>query len=203
MSISSFIVAGIEQHNNQKRDVSLSLVCSALDATAKKIFPSENNNQRNKKFIRKYMPMITLFGFPGIIAGGILIKCHNVPNLKTDKDGYVGIEDIIYHTIRCGLIHECEIENLIEFTDETIIGDFYDKFKVPKQLFWGLALSVILCEQNKNESTRENVFINIADCTFDINELWGQENKLQKRIIQKKNAATLNVSSNLKVLCRK
>ena len=178
MAISNFISAGIIFHNHGKRDVSLALICSALDATAKKIYPSDNNNQRNKKFIRKYMHTITSFGFPGILATGIRIKCIDVPNLKTDSNGYVGIEDIIYHTIRCGLIHECEIENLIEFTEETLIGDFYKKFKVPKQLFWGLALATILCETNKSEKSEDMVNINIGGKNFLIDELWGKENEL-------------------------
>ena len=185
MAIGNFISAGVIFHNQGKRDVSLSLICSSLDATSKKVYPDDNNNQRNKKFIRKYMHIITNFGFPGILATGIRIKCINIPHLTTDNKGYVGIEDIIYHTIRCGLVHECEIENLIEFTDETIIDDFNVKFKVPKQLFWGLALAVILCEQNKNEKSKDTVIINIGKRDYSIDELWGKENDLRQIFTKK------------------
>jgi len=53
------------------------------------------------------MRLITHYGFPGIDAGGILMKCINVPDLDTDPDGYVSIADIIYHIVRCSVIHEC------------------------------------------------------------------------------------------------
>lgn len=182
MAISNFISAGVIFHNHGKRDVSLALICSALDATAKKVFPNDNNNQRNKKFIRKYMHIITRFGFPGVLATGIRIKCIDIPNLRTDSEGYVGIEDIIYHTIRCGLIHECEIEDLIEFTDETLIGDFNQKFKVPKELFWGLTLATILCKENKHEKSIDEVNINITGKNFSIDDLWGKEKELVRMI---------------------
>lgn len=178
MAIGNFVSAGVIFHNYGKRDVSLALICSAIDATAQKVFPTDKNNSRNKKFISKYFRIITAFGFPGILASGIRIKCVNIPDLKTDSDGYVGIEDILYHIIRCGLIHECEIDNRIEFTDNTIIGDFDRVFKIPKQVFWGLALAVILCEKNSGEVTDDKVSINLNGKDFAIDELWGQEGTL-------------------------
>ncbi|MBL7780340.1 MAG: hypothetical protein JNM22_03915 [Saprospiraceae bacterium] len=179
MAIGNFVSAGVVFHNYGKRDVSLALICSAIDATAQKVFPSERkNNNRNKKFISKYLRIITAFGFPGILASGIRIKCENIRDLHTDRDGYVGIEDIIYHIIRCGLIHECEIDSRIEFTDDTIIDDFDGVFKIPKQVFWGLALAVILCEKNIGEVTADEVSINLNGKDFAIDELWGQEGNL-------------------------
>jgi hypothetical protein len=70
------------------------------------------------------MKFITLFGFPGISASGIKIKCINIQDLKTDNNNMVNIENIIYHTIRCGLIHQCDISSQIEFTPYTHIGDY-------------------------------------------------------------------------------
>ena len=182
MSISNFVSAGIMFHNYGKTDVSLSLISSALDATAKKVFPNQKNSQRIKNFIRKYMYIVTNFGFPGISATAIRIKCIDVPNLKPDDEGYVGIEDIIYHTIRCGLIHECDIEKHIEFTVNTELGDFNKVFKIPYQLFWGLALPIIICKENADEKTEDNVKINLCGKDFWIQELWGKEEDLQKLI---------------------
>jgi|GEM_PF-4878240 hypothetical protein len=75
MAIGNFVSAGVVFHNYGKPDISLALICSAIDATAKKVFPNDNNNTRNKKFISKYLQIITAFGFPGILASGIRIKC--------------------------------------------------------------------------------------------------------------------------------
>lgn len=184
MAISNFVSAGIALHNKGKMDVSLALICSAIDATSKKMFRNDSNNCRIKKFVKLNMSIITKYGFPGLIATDIKIKCIDIPyNLKPDRDGYVGIEDIIYHVIRCGLIHECEIDNLVEFTDTTIIGDFIGKFKIPKQLFWGLALSVIFSHVNVDEPIYDEVLININGMGYNLQELWGKE--LEKNYIYK------------------
>lgn len=58
--------------------------------------------------------------------------------LKTDKNGDVDMEQIIYHVLRCGLVHECNIDETIQFTDTTIICDWNDKFYIPKDIIWGL-----------------------------------------------------------------
>jgi len=49
------------------------------------------------------------------------------------------MENIIYYVIRCGLVHDCEIEKSIVFTDTTIIGDWnQDKFYLPRTIILGL-----------------------------------------------------------------
>lgn len=149
MSIRSFIDAAIESHAAGKYDVALALACAAVDATAAKLYPSEKSNAaRYKAFLKRAMRTITLNGFPGIQASEIRIKCRNVPDLKTDEFGYVGIEDIIYHTLRCGLVHQCEIDTRIVFTERTEIGDFESSFRVPRQLVLGLIKAVTQDESN-------------------------------------------------------
>jgi len=87
----------------------------------------------------------------------------------------IDIENIIYHTIRCGLIHQCDISNEIEFTKETFIGDFIDKFKIPQNLVLGLIVSVVLAKWNKDENLSISYSI-VNPMTiegFELNSLWG------------------------------
>jgi len=152
MSIRSFIDAASESHAAGKYDIALTLACAAVDATAAKLYPREKSNAaRYKAFLKKAMQTITRHGFPGIQAGAIRIKCRNVCELKTDEFGYVGIEDIIYHTMRCGLVHQCEIDTRIVFTEHTEIGDFEATFRVPRQLVLGLIRAVMHDEINGSE----------------------------------------------------
>lgn len=150
MSIENFVKASLELISNGKYDVALALACSAVDATAAKLYGSrKNNNERYKEFLRDNMLIVTRFGFPGIQAGGIRIKCNNISDLHTDNHGMVGIEDILYHTLRCGLLHQCEIDKRIEFTTQTYIGDFSEKFRLPYQVIIGLLMAVILQEDHQ------------------------------------------------------
>ncbi|MCC6866482.1 MAG: hypothetical protein IT280_10030 [Ignavibacteria bacterium] len=177
MSISSFISGAIILNKLEQYDAAFALVCSTVDATSKKIYPSDNNNHRNKNFIKKYFRIISTFGFPGIRADGMKIRCRNIPDIKTDKEEFVAIEDIIYHIIRCGLVHECKLDNRLQFINETRIGDFDGYFQLPKQIIWGLIIAVILCENNQSEKCNKNIEINIKGQVVKIDEMWGQEKK--------------------------
>jgi len=175
MSISNFIEASLNHFHNEEYDISLALASSAVDATASKCGYKGGNNQKYKHFLKDNMRTIIEFGFPGLSASGIKIKCHNIKNLKTDENNMIDIENIIYHTIRCGLIHQCDISNEIEFTKETIIGDFVDKFKIPQNLVLGLIVSVVLAECNKDEKLNKSYSIvnPMTQESFELNSLFG------------------------------
>ncbi|MCW5203685.1 hypothetical protein VU12_12190, partial [Desulfobulbus sp. US4] len=120
MSIGSFVSASLDLKKDGQYDAALALACSAVDATSAKCYPNERlNNKRYKAFLKENMRIVTSFGMPGINAGGIRIKCLNIPEIKTDQNGMATLEAILYHVVRCGLIHQCNIEMQIEFTDRT------------------------------------------------------------------------------------
>lgn len=155
MSIQSFLDAAQILYDNQKYNEALCLVCSAVDACAKKEFPDEKGNANcYKKFLEKYFIIICKSGFPGIIASDIRIKV-NAPSksLKTDANGYVDMEQILYHVIRCGLVHECSIDETVTFTDETIIGDWDKQFFLPQSIILGLidAVKFVLKDEIANK----------------------------------------------------
>lgn len=53
------------------------------------------------------------------------------------------MEQIIYHVLRCGLVHNCEIEKAIVFSEKTMIGDWNtNEFYMPKSLMWGLIAAI-------------------------------------------------------------
>lgn len=143
MSVQSFINSAKILYENENYQEALCLACSAIDACASNKYPNEKNNVAYKNFLKDNFRVICKRGFPGLSAGEIRIKV-NVPsiNLKTDENGYVGMEQIIYHVLRCGLVHKCDIENNIKFTDNTIIGDWNDYFYIPKNIILGLIDSV-------------------------------------------------------------
>jgi len=174
VSIGTFVTTSFELLSAGKYDTALSLASSAVDATAAKLYGrSISNNKRYKRFLRDKMPIVTRFGFPGIQAGGIRIKCINIPDLRTDQEGYVGIEDILYHTLRCGLLHQCEIDARIEFVPETYIGDFSEKFRLPHHVIFGLLLAVVLDECNAVESVPSDIQVQIDGQPYSIENLWG------------------------------
>ncbi len=175
MSIGTFVSSSLELTSKGKYDVALSLVCSAVDATSAKCFPEgKTNNSRYKSFLMKNMRIVTTYGMPGVSAGGIRIKCINIPDLKTDTDHMVGLEDILYHVIRCGLIYQCDIEDRIEFTERTMLGDFEGKFRIPYAIIFCLIMAVILSKENLSERVPGTKEFNVNGRNVDLNTFWGK-----------------------------
>lgn len=144
MSIQSFIQAAKTLAKENYYFEALCLTCIAIDARAAQIYTNKSVTERYKLFLGQHFRTITNIGFPGISADNIRIKVNaNISNLKTDVDGYVDMEQIIYHVLRCGLVHNCEIEKAIVFTDRIMIGDWNtDEFYMPKSLMWGLIAAI-------------------------------------------------------------
>lgn len=179
MEIGNFISNAIKNYKAGEYNVALSLTCSALDATAKKINPHLNNNRSIKKFISDNMRIVSFFGLPGISCGELRIGCDSIPEIKKDAENCVGLEDVIYHAIRCNLIHECKPDPRIEFTTHTHIGGEKDgKFFLPSQILNGLIFSVLLQDVNEKEKVNFKMEIKLPNKIYDINELWGKKEEL-------------------------
>lgn len=178
MGIGKFISSAIENYHNGNYSVALALTCSAVDATARKIYPALNNNERIKLFIHENMRIVSFFGLPGISTGGLRIKCDSIPEINKDRSNLAGLEDIIYYAIRCSLIHECIPDPRIEFIDKTRIGDLNGRFTLPSQIIWGLIFSVVLSEANTNEELDISLDIRILDNEYKLSELWGKKEEL-------------------------
>lgn len=143
MSVQSFLKSAEILYDNDKYEEALCLVCIAVDACSNNQYPNKRNAERYKLFLKNHFTTICRYGFPGIEASNIRIKV-TIPSisLKPDSDGYVDMEQIIYHVIRCGLVHECNIEKTIQFTESTVIGDWDEKFYIPKDIIWGLIKAI-------------------------------------------------------------
>lgn len=144
MSVQSFINAAKVLYREGFYEEALCLVCTAIDAAAAQCYPDKKVTARYKLFLKDHFRTISEVGFPGISANSIRIKVNTqIENLIPDSNGYVDMEQIIYHVLRCGLVHGCAIDSTIEFTDRTIIGDWDgDKFYIPKAIIEGLIAAI-------------------------------------------------------------
>ena len=144
MSILSFVEAAKVLITQNHYAEALCLSCIAIDACAAQAYVDKKVTERYKLFLKQHFGTICDMGFPGISADAIRIKVQaDIPDLKKDSNGYVDMEQIIYHILRCGLVHNCEIDKSIIFTDKTIIGDWNtSEFYMPKPLIWGLIAAV-------------------------------------------------------------
>lgn len=122
------------------------------------------------------MDFITFLGFPGLVTNGLKLKFDD-PSLEKskDKDGFVYLSDIIYHIVRCRLIHGQVGEKQILWQDDIIFSyDENNNLILSSKLPWGLLGSVIISEKNKDEQIDSTYWYSFYGFKYYINDLWGR-----------------------------
>jgi len=169
-----------------KREIALALTpaCIALDVTAQRYAGVKRSSRTTfKKFVQDYLWLITYMGFPGLMATTVRVPFTH-PDVKPDAAGTVGVEDIIYHIIRCSLVHSDEAAMKVVWNKAIALGlDSSGNLVLSENLIWGLLGAVIFCPTNKAETVPDTYWISIADFKNFISELWGRVD-LAKRVVK-------------------
>jgi len=183
VTIGDRIKEAIDYMSKGQIEHALTPICIALDLTAKKYAGKTKSSKSDyKKFISDYMWLISCMGLPGLITESIRIPFDH-PDIKRDNRGFCGIEDIIYHVIRCELIHSTGPDTKIKWSDSIILkGDEPGSLTLSNKFPWGLVGAIIFCPANKDESIDEYYWIQINDFKFFIQEVWGREDLAQRVI---------------------
>jgi hypothetical protein len=169
-----------------KHEIALALTpaCIALDITAQRHAGVRRSSRSTfKKFIQDYLWLITYVGFPGLMATTVRVPFSH-PDLKPDAAGTVGAEDIIYHVIRCSLVHSDEAAMKVAWNKAIALGlDPTGKLILSENLIWGLLAAVVLSPVNKGETVPDTYWISVADFKMFVSEWWGRID-LAKRIVK-------------------
>ena len=171
-SIGHFLNSAIEKINQNDFEMAAADVSIAVAGTAKRAFPGKmSDGQKYKALLKRHMVLISFIT--------IRIRCASIrlrfehPDVRSDKDGCCTLEDILYHVVRCGLIHEAVFPESIRFGN-SISGDG----GLPITLLHGLILAVIVAPENKNESLPQDYSQEIRGKTVRLNDYWGKEQEL-------------------------
>lgn len=184
MTIGKRIGEALDKWAAKDADAALIAVSIAIDATAQKAY-GKGGRGSYKQFIRDNMPLITRVAFGGSVAGAINLnvpaeyraKC---PDMKADANGLCGLEEIFYHVVRCGLLHEGVLPaNLNVHFKST--GEFNvqpDLLEVPASLIFGFAVAVVGAPANVGERIEERFAFNLNGMCVPFNRLWGKKDQL-------------------------
>ena len=93
------------------------------------------------------------------------------------------MEQIIYHVMRCGLIHGTGEESKIVWnTNVPLAIDKDQNLNISPSFIWGLALCVITCPVNLHERVGDYCWISMATFKYLINDLWGKRDSVKNMI---------------------
>lgn len=164
----------------QQRDIvnSLIQISIAIDATAKKIYPKLKTSKRCKFFLRDNQSFITRIAFGLLEIKGPLIFAFDGQDGKTHIKT---LEEILYHLVRCSLIHEGDLPNEVEFTDSNSIGVTKGgKVLISTNLILALIMSVIVSNSNAREKLPTYYTASIGNRNLILNNFWGKKDELYK-----------------------
>jgi hypothetical protein len=178
MPIGDRIKEAIDKMQQRDNVNSLIQVSIAIDATAKKIYPKLKTSERCKAFIRDNQAFITRTAFGLLEIQGPFELEFNGQDGKTHTKTF---EEVLYHLVRCSLIHEGDLPNEVEFTDSKSIGVTNGgKILISTNIIMALIMSVIASEPNAREKLPICYTATIDNRNLILNDFWGKKEELYK-----------------------
>jgi hypothetical protein len=155
-------------------------ICSCVEATASKEYGG-GGRTNYKKFIANNYVLITRITFGRQIC--MLRVAYNHPEMvkfaKADANGLFGIDDILYHAVRCALYHTAELPSTLRFENASVIkADGGNTLVLPSNLVTSLIVAVATSPANSAEKTAYTGGIRIGDIDFPLSQLWGKRQEV-------------------------
>ncbi len=151
-------------------------VSIAIDSTGKKIYLGKKTSFRCKKFLEDNRGFISRVAFGKLeIQGPMLFPIQASKGSKKTRT----LEEVLYHLVRCSLLHEGELPNEVEITSKNEIGMTIDgKVLLPVNMIWAMILAVIGSDVNRLERLPPGYTASIEDVAIDLNDFWGNSERI-------------------------
>jgi hypothetical protein len=175
MSITKRVIDAFAKMVANDPDGALFQICAAIEKTAKRE-RRPKGKKGYKAWVSDNVPIITAIGIGPALAG--LRVAYSHPELPPSADGAHGIEDIIYHVVRCGLYHDASLPTDLQITEDKVGSGQAGELLIPKNLVLGLIVAVAASPANANEQTTTGYFFSIADTRFELDKVWGKRASL-------------------------
>ena len=183
MAIEDRVDRGFRSLAEKDYESALIAASIAVDATAKRERRNLSNNKAYKAFIKSNMPIITRFSMGGTTVYGDFRLGWTNPDVRADADGLVNLEQILYHVVRCGLVHEAELPSSVVICEENRIGsNDQGQLILPSTIVVGLLVAVIASPRNKNCVSMMQWTVDWGDGPTVVTDYWGEKLKLLKEI---------------------
>lgn len=183
ISVGERIQSMIDHMTKGEIELALSDVCIAVDVTSQKYYNEQVSSATcYKRFLKENIWIIVATGMGSLISEAIKLPFTH-KDIKSDGDGYCTLEQIIYHVMRCGLIHGTGENSKIVWNDKIPLAiDKDENLNISPSFIWGLALCVIVSPVNADELVGDYCWISMATFKYLINDLWGKRDSVKKMI---------------------
>jgi hypothetical protein len=164
----------------KKFDAALLHACIAIDATSKRLYPSERRTGRRYiKCLRAYYWIIE-----PMIGAGINLVETRFTNIRLRNTASPDLAEIIYEIFRCSHVHGDEVPpNFSVLPSQGGFGSTwgfgYGELHLPDRVVWALLAVSVFSKVNKGERTTGSYYLSLGDEQFPISEWWGREDEFR------------------------
>lgn len=177
MSIGKRLGEAIDYLNKHDYEAALTPTAQLISTTSSRVFPNKRDGDAFKDWLRDNFRFITEVG-PGASIGSIHVGFDH-PRITPDGNGNCSVEQILYHAVRCGLMHASEFPDTIKFVGENRFSGGGGKVELPASLIAGILVAVIVSPVNANEKAEDRFSIIFKGKAVPCNDLWGNKQAVQ------------------------
>lgn len=149
----------------------------AANATANREYPAiTGDSNKCRQFFRDNMDLLTYFASGGALcAARVELLCKDS---ITGKNRIHTLDEILYKTIRCQLVHSAELPSHLKLVEHFEITGL-PTLILPRMITFGLMLSIVAAPSNRGETTGGEYFLPLDERGgVGIEDVWGDKPRL-------------------------
>jgi hypothetical protein len=176
MKLSEQVLCAIDDAEAGKLNAALLHACISIDATSKRLYPSENKVRlRYVNCLRRYYWLIE-----PMIGAGLNLVDTRFSNIKLHKITSPDFAEIIYEVFRCSHAHGNEVPPSFSVTISK--GPFVSQWTLtegelhmPDRVVWALLAVAVFAEVNRGERSIGDYYLSVGSERYRICDWWGRE----------------------------
>ncbi|MEO1038435.1 MAG: hypothetical protein AAFX09_02740 [Pseudomonadota bacterium] len=163
-------------------EFALEQACIAIDVTSKRFFNlPRSEGKRYKDFIENYSFIIELMALQGVDLEKTQFSNMDILDYKGSLISEPKISDLIYHLMRCNLIHDTGLPKNVRLLKGNRVYLGANSIVLPEAIVWGLLAIVVFCPANEDEHSCRGYFLSCGEnYRWVIDQVWGMEDLVQE-----------------------
>lgn len=154
-------------------------VSIAVAATASRCNPTAKDGFAYKEWLRINLGLITRVGMGNVSITDSFRFAFSHPDLKPDVNGLCTLEQLLYHVVRCGVVHQAEISPAVKFGPPGTTTFDNSTITLSAGFLTGMIFAVVVSPVNAGERSPKDSRIGWIDGrSLAVNDLWGDRQKL-------------------------
>jgi hypothetical protein len=178
MSVAKRICEAIDKLVQRDYEAALIPTSIAIDATASQIHPLKKNNEAYKDWLHDNLWLITKVGMGNVSITDSFRFEYDHPRVPCDADGLCSLEQILYHVVRCSLLHGAKLPRNLRFGEPGITTWEDSALVLSGGLIYGMVAAVVVSSVNDDQTAPDRYRITVLGRTKSLNDLWGNTEAL-------------------------